>query len=195
MKLLELSMKAGSLEKPLSDAFEELIKLKPEMVHVGDIQHTVGDSPFIKVLYHNQSSCYFLCTDATDVGFVQTITTNKNVTIQNVYIAKPFRRQGINPKFLFFLKKNEGYDKIIIGDVHSEDTYDALKAVGHRFDIKWEKDGEQKEFNVDTIDDFYDIKHPTGWKIVLENDGDFSDWSKFYNPIDVRAQYDWLINK
>ena len=181
-----MTMKAGNLEAKLIQSFDYLKSTKKDsMKHVGDIEN-------VDVLF--EDNIYFLKTKTDDIGFFQVLKHDNEAIIQNMYIDTPFRRQGLMSKFFFFLKRNEGYDKIRLGDVHSKDTIIAIQKIAHRFTTYWEKNGQTEPYSSETINDFYSPTKPTGWTIVLENDGDFSSWPKFNNSLDVRCDYSWLFN-
>lgn len=190
--LHEMTMQAGSLEAPLRKAFEHIsFNEKQKYSHVGDIEE-------IKVLRGND--IYFLTSEQHDIGFFQVINHGDTGLIQNMFVDTPFPKKGIMSKFFWFLKRNEGFDRIKLGDVHSLDTTQAIQKIAHRFNkVYWERGNkltgvETRPFSPNTIDQFYGTTAPTGWSIVLENDGDFSNWPKFFNIVDVHTHYDWIFN-
>jgi hypothetical protein len=99
----------------------------------------------------------------------------------NAYVVEVHRKQGLFSAFLFFLKRNEGLSKIVLGELQSEATVEAVRRIYKRFDASWKKDGYREPYDPATVDKYYSSTKPTGWKIVLENDGDFSSWPKFFD--------------
>jgi len=183
--LPEMTMKTGSMES-LSIFFENALKERDSYTHIGDIES-------IRVLKKND---IYLLIDNNDIGigFFQVYDNNKVATINVLFVDKPFRKTGIFTKFLWFLKRNEQYNQIKIGDTHSQDTVEVIKHLSKRFNIFWIKDNEKIPYDIATIDRFYSTMNPTGWEIVLENDYDFSSWPKFYEVPNVKCLYEWLFD-
>jgi hypothetical protein len=102
---------------------------------------------------------------------------NQYCLIDNLWVISSLRGKKLLSKLLLFLKIDRGYNKLALADVHSDDTYDLLKAGGLKsFKKHWEnRQGKIEEFSVDTIDDFYGAGW---WKLVLENTEDFSGFIK-----------------
>ncbi len=180
----EMTMRGPSMENQLSTFFKSIADDKNNYDHVGDIEE-------INVLKNND--VYLLITDNKPVGFYQVIPHDNVAEIKSAYTAPDFRRKGILTNFIWFLKRNEGFSRIRIGDVQSTDTIEAIKRIAKRFNAYWENEnGETVPYNVDTIDQFYSDMQPTGWKIVLENDYDFSDWPKFYEIPNIKCLYEGI---
>jgi len=185
VNLNEITMKVDSLEKQLSKFFKSISENRNDYKHVGDIE---------EINVYKNNDIYLLITDNKPVGFYQVIMSNKTGEVQNAYTAPEFRRNGIFTKFIWFLKRNEGYDRIRIGDVQSTDTIEAIKRIAKRFNAYWENEnGETVPYDINTIDQFYSSMHPTGWKIVLENYYDFSDWPKFYEIPNIKCLYEGIV--
>lgn len=183
--LREMTMKHGTMENQLSIYFKSIIKDEKNYKHVGDIEQ-------IKVLKNND--IYLLITDDKPIAFFQVTNSNNVADLQNAYTIPELRKTGIFTKFIWFLKRNEGYNQIRFGDVHSEDTIEVIKAISKRFDTYWQNGkGEKIPYDVNTIDQFYSKKHPTDWKIILENNYDFSDWPKFYEVPNIKCIYEGII--
>ena len=105
----------------------------------------------------------------------------KGDMLMDAYVIKDHRKVGLFSAFLFFLKRNEGHSKIQLSVTQSEDTVEAVKRIYKRFDAYWEKDGKKEKYDPSTVDQFTSKGKETGWILVLENDGDFSHWQKFYH--------------
>lgn len=98
---------------------------------------------------------------------------NLFVVVDNLWVAQEHRKQKLLSKLLIFLKIELGHKKIVLGKIHTDDTYELLKAGGLKaFRKYWEDyDGNIRDFSTDSIDEYYrDAK----WKLVLENDADLS---------------------
>jgi hypothetical protein len=93
--------------------------------------------------------------------------------IDDIWTALELRGQKLFSKFLLFLKIDQGYTKLAFAELHSDDTYDLLKAGGLKaFKKHWENyHGEVADFSPNTIDEFYGAGH---WKLILENTADMS---------------------
>lgn len=175
MKLREMTMSSGSMEnlgKYLKD-YEHILK---DSVHVGDIEDF---NVFRKERNVAPFYDYAISTEDKIIAF---FSVTKKWEVDIAYVSPEFRKKGLFSAFLFFLKRNEGASKITLGNVHSQDTIDAIKRIHARFDTHWEnqKTKEKIKYDPNTAKDFYGVKSSNDWRIILENDSDFSDWPKFY---------------
>ena len=70
-----------------------------------------------------------------------------------------------------------------------------IKRIAHRFNTSWQRGNETKSYDPNTTDQFYSSMEKTGWVVVMENGGNFSDWPKFYDPtiLDNRCFYDMML--
>lgn len=182
--ITEMTMRAGHMDQHLNQFFKNIAKQKTEFKHVGDIEN-------IQVLFKEQ--IYLLTKDATPLAFFQVYDEAPNAILKVAFVDAPFRKQGIFSKFIWFLKRNEGYKRIILGDVHSPDTIAAVDYISHRFNVYWDNGKEQQPYQADIVDRFYSNFQPTEWRLVLENEGDFSSWPKFYNIADIHTWYEWIL--
>ena len=187
MKLKEMTMKAGDLSYNLSRYFNKASKEILEFSHIGDIEDKFKvmkrESEFL-VLSQNIPCAYFVVQQK-----------DLKIEISVAFVEDSFRKQSIFAKFIWFLKRFFHSNEIMLSDVHSKDTIESLKRLNNRFLIHWEKDGVKVKYDPDEIEKYYGISKPTGWKIVLENDGNFLDWPRFFNENipDIKQHYDWLI--
>jgi hypothetical protein len=95
-------------------------------------------------------------------------------TIDSLWVRESRRGQRLFTMFLLFLKNDVGCTKMILGDVHSDDTYALLKAGGLKlFKKSWTSLAQDKvePFSTETIDQFYGAGK---WKLVLENTDDLT---------------------
>lgn len=111
--------------------------------------------------------------------------------IDNVWVDPEYQGKKIFTKLLLFFRTREGVTKLQFSTVHSDDTYNLLKLGGLTlFKKSWiGKNGEKAPFSVDTIDKFYGAGH---WKLMLENNSDFSDFPRFVEGF--TQSYDAMIN-
>jgi hypothetical protein len=170
-ELFEMTMKVNSFEG-LAAFLPEYAKLKETGKHVGDIEK-------IKIFSKLRSPYTGYCLFDGDKAIAYFVTVKSTKMLQNAFVIPEERKRGVFQTFLLFLKRHEGYDKITLGQLHSKDTIESLKRIYKQFDTYWEKGIEKVPYDPATIDQFYGDK-PTGWKIVLENDYDFSSWPRFF---------------
>lgn len=187
-------MRAGNLSGHLSNYFNQEIKNIEHYVHVGDIEKI----QVFKRDYGTSGILYILKKDEEYISFSQVFEISKNrVLLKNTFTVEKYRRQHVFVNFLFFLKRNEGYSEIEFDDIHSVDTQLLIPTLTKRFNISWEnkKSGEKVKYSNTDGDKYYSRSRPTGWVLLLENDGDFSDWPKFFEEHrpDNQGYYYWLF--
>jgi len=113
-----------------------------------------------------------------------------------IHIDPLYRNQGILSKLLWNFKTRQGRNKLTLQQVHSDDLYNVIANGGlSRFDKYWvNSTGQTKPFDINSLDQFYSHSQPTGWRLVLENTGDFSFFPKFTNGVDwLLEDYSWQI--
>lgn len=139
--------------------------------HVGDIENfTVLQDGYYFSVWDNDT--IVACTSLT--GYADT-----NI-VDEVWVNPDYRGQKLFSKLIWFYKTRLNRNNILIGQVHSKDMQEVIKGLS-RFDKYWynTKTKEKKPFSLDTLDDFYSYTQVTPWRLMLENDGDFSSWPKF----------------
>lgn len=186
--LHEMTMAAGNMSEQLKRYFDICIQEQDTFDHVGDIEN-------IKVLKRDE--IYLLISNTTPVAFYQVLNHSPTAILQNAYVDGDFRGQNTTAKFLWFLKRNEGFKQIQMGDIQSEDMVAVIKKIAHRFNTTWRRGDEIEPYDPTTTDKFYDSMGKTGWVVVMENDGDFSDWPKYYDPnvLDNRCWYNMMLKE
>jgi hypothetical protein len=191
MRLTELTMRAGDLSYNLSRYFTMAIKKISEFSHVGDIEDD------FKVLNLDSEFLIIENTDEKPIAYFYVKDVNQDIEILIAYVESTFRNKNVFTKFIWFLKRFYNTHSIYLSDVHSKDTIEVVKKLSLRFNVFWEKDGHKEKYDPENLDSYYSYDHPTGWKIVLENSGDFSNWPKFFNESipDVKQFYDWLLEE
>jgi predicted acetyltransferase len=187
--IIEMTQTFGKTGEHIINAMNSIYDNRKSYDHIGDINQA-------QVLYKN--NIYLIILNNEPIGFFQVFNKNDTALVSNMFIIQKHRKKGWMSMFLFFLKQNESYSKIQLGDRHSEDTIKAIKRISKRFNIYWEKNGKREPYDIKTIDKYYSLIKPTGWNIILENDGDFKDYPKFWNHNsilqDLRIQYDILLD-
>jgi len=178
----EMTMRAGSYEglSRYAYLFTPLVKTGQ---HVGDIEryHVHKDS---------QVDNYGAFDNDDLIAFWQ---MDGNV-LETVYVMPEYRRQGMFAAILWFMKRNEGLRRIILGDHHSNDTYYAMQRIFHRFNAYWQRGQEKIPYSPDTLEQFYSLRGPTGWRLVLENNSTALSESRYFNPMDLGTWYFNLLD-
>lgn len=194
MRLFELSMRAGDLSKHLSAYFNQEIKNIESYEHIGDIENI----QVFRKDYGTSGILYILKKGEECISFSQVFKlSEKRALVKNTFTVEKYRRQHAHVNFLFFLKRNEGYSEIELGDIHSKDTLQVIPTLSKRFQVSWENKKSQEKIKYDSAeeDKYYSSSKPTGWVILLENDGDFSEWPKFFDEskLNTKQYYYWLF--
>lgn len=183
--LNEMTMRVGSYED--LGKFLHTFKSYKHEQHVGDIEqfdvYKKDESPIIK---------YAVFDDGEPIAFF--IFDHYLNELNTSFVHSKYRKKGLFSAFLFFLKRNEGHSRIVFSELHSEDTVEAIKRIYKRFDAFWDNGDEKVPYSPNTIDKFYSQRKLTGWKLVLENDGDFSSFPKFFNETFAKAYYFNLLH-
>lgn len=172
MKIYEMTMRGGDFNLTAAKfvAFKKE-DWKKNGKHVGDIEN-------LSVL---QDGYYFSVWDNDTIVACTSLTGYADYNIvDEVWVNPEYRGQKIFSKLIWFYKTRLNRNNILIGQVHSKDMQEVIKGLS-RFDKYWYniKTKEKKLFSLDTLDDFYSYTQVTPWRLLLENDGDFSTWPKF----------------
>lgn len=93
------------------------------------------------------------------------------------------------------MKSREGYDKILLGDVHSEETMHLLKSGGlSKFEKYWwnTSTAKREDFDLTNTLKYY---RTDNWKLVLENKrSDFANFPRFTTGNQwIKEDYSWQI--
>lgn len=181
----EMTMRAGNLQQMAQSAIDlnrdELLSGK----HIGDI-----DVSF-KVLKGKDT--YSIVKDDDLVASILLTKKFDLPVVENAWVKKEYRGKKWFSKLLWFMKVHEGMDKILIGDIHSSDMQEVVKNLS-RFDKHWFDGKSVDNFSADTYKDYTGASKKTSWYLMLENDGDFSDWPRFENKgRSLKEWYDWQI--
>lgn len=183
----EMTMRAGNLDKRATDFADTNAQRWYQGKHVGDI-----DSFVVK-----KDGIYFSVWDGDTLIAFSSVSTQNPVVVDDVWVNGEYRGQKILSKLLWFYKSRLGHDKLILGDVHSKDTTDIIIGGGlSRFTKLWIniRTNQTEPYDPATVDSFYSWVGPTPWRLMLENDGDFTDWPVFNTgPGYIKQSYDWQI--
>jgi len=183
--LYEMPLRAGNLEKSAQDFADKNREQWLKAEHVGDIGQLIVRKD--KLVYSVWDGDKLVACASLEDGKYGSI-------VDNVWVNKDYRRQKIFSKLLWFFKSREGRDKLLLGKVHSDDTYQLINGVGlSRFQKYWIKDGKTEPFSPATVDKFYGSEY--GWQLVLENGDDFfNDFPRFSGCHNwIQEDYEWQI--
>ena len=123
------------------------------------------------------------------------IVPDQYAVVDAVWVSSAYRGQKIFSKLLWFFKTRERQTKLVLGDVHSKDMQEVTKGLT-RFRKLWiDKEGKTAEYSPETVDKFYSWGGKTGWRLMLENTGDFTDWPRYTTGTSewIKESYDWQI--
>lgn len=126
------------------------------------------------------------------VFFMKIRPFKDGLEVDDVWTSASYRGKRIFSKMLAFLKTRERTNVIYLGNVHSVDTYNLIKAGAFTsFKKHWlNRHGETSNFSIDTVDNFYGS---SGWILVLENDVDYGIFPRFNGGGYIRESYDILL--
>jgi len=184
--LHEMAIKSGDLRKLADEFATKNVEKWKQFPHIADI-----DSFKVR----RSENHYVLFDDDVCIAHFQVDENGpSSVIVDGVWVKLEYSGKKIFSKFLWFLKSREHYSKIVLGDVHSIETYNLLKSGGlSRFKKSWEnKNSEKINFDTNSIDDFYGNSK---WKLVLEcSDDSFDDFPRFTEQKHwIKEAYDWQI--
>ena len=186
--LLEMTMRGGNFSS-IAERYgkEHQASWKTEGKHIGDI-----DNYQVKQYEH----FYSLWDKDLLIGF-NSLTKDKAdapIVVDIVWINPDYQGKKLFSKMLWFYKTRLGHSKLMLGDIHSLAMQEVVKSGLSRFKKSWLKNETSEPFDIKTLDKYYDHSKSTGWQLVLENDGDFSNWPKFTDGKDyIKESYDWQI--
>lgn len=186
MKINELSMRTGKLNSEVSQDFVD--KNSDDWYTKGK---TIGqiDSYDLKK-FRNMYSLW------DKDQYVASAELSDDSEVNLLHVDPKYRQQQILSKMLWNFKSRQGRDKLTLNQYHSDDLYDVIKNGGlSKFKKYWQdKTGKIAKFDVSTVDDYYSHSSPTGWKLVLTNDGDFSDMPHYTQGKNwITEDYSWQI--
>lgn len=189
MILAELAIKVGDLRKQADEWATNQEEHLKDSKHIGDI-----DSFELK-----QKNSIISAWDGGKLIAIVRIDNIPNVytVVDDLWVREDYVGKKIISKMLWFLKSRLGYKKLLLGKIHSTDTYSLLKANGlskfkkYWFDIMtWNTE----PFDPSTMDDFYSADK-SKWSLMLESQNDGLDNLPLFNEDAgfVTQSYDWQI--
>jgi hypothetical protein len=157
----------------------------------------IGDIDDFKVKFDGRF--YSIWNKEEMTALIRTEKTDDYVKVDDLWVKNSFRGQKILAKLFWFLKSREKYGKLLIGNLHSDDTYEIIKSGGlSKFKRSWydAKTKNKIDFDIKTVDDFYKVEKKS-WSLMLESelDCEFLNMPKF-NTVEagyISQAYDWQI--
>lgn len=181
-----MTMLGPNLDKLMTNAAYDLKPTLATGKYIADIDG------FMVKKYIN----YYSLWNQNEFAAIVRLSDDAIPIVDQVWINKDFRRQKLFSKMLWFFKTRLNHPQLLLGRIHSNDMQEVVLGLS-RFKKSWYKNGVIEPFNKDTIDNYYSYAGPTKWFLMLENDGDFSDWPQFNSlngmPDYIRESYDWQI--
>ena len=187
--LAEMTMRGGNFDIPATEYVKAFEKHLNNFTHIADIE----DFKVMKWVYLNVDTFFLLLKDEKIVCFAKVQNKDNLKMVRNIWTDKEFRGKGLLSKLLWFFKTRLNYSKMVLGDMHSHDTQQIVKGGLSKFEKFWYKDGKQEPFSLQTLDTYYNDSKPTGWLVMLENDGQFDNWPMFKGTDFCRDNYDMYI--
>ncbi len=140
--------------------------------YIGDI----GDFGAYQV---KKDGIYYSVWD-NDTLIAYSSLADSNNEVDDIWVHENYRKQRIFSMLLFFYKTRLGRSQLMLGSTHSKTMQEVVKGLS-LFKKSWKniRTNEIQPFSLDTLDNFYSHEGKTPWRLILENDGDFSDWPKF----------------
>lgn len=137
--------------------------------HIGDIEQ-------YKVV---QDGIYYSVWD-NDVLIAFSSLKDSNNEVDDIWVAPSYRGQKIFSKLIWFYKTRLHKNRLMLGPVHSKTMQDLVVGM-NRFNKAWVniRTNEVEPFSAETVDDFYSYTGSTPWRLILENENDFTNWPMF----------------
>lgn len=128
--------------------------------------------------------------DGDKIAATTSLSNDTLSIVDQVWVSPDYRGQKLLSKLLWFYKTRLNHPQILLGRMHSTDMQEVVKGLS-RFTKSWYKDGKTEPFDLNT---FYNNTKSTGWLLLLENDGDFSNWPKYTTgKCFIYEVYEWQI--
>jgi hypothetical protein len=189
MRLSELSMRTGRLNDKESKNFvnnNASVWLTDGKI-IGQID---------RFNLRRYEDMYSLWNDSNYVASAKLSDYGNYSEVNLLHVDEKYRNQKILSKLLWNFKTRQGKNKLILNQYHSDDLYDVIKNGGlSKFEKYWiDGNGNKESFDTSSIEKYYSRLKPTGWKLVLENDGNFSDMPHFTEGKNwITEDYSWQI--
>lgn len=122
--------------------------------------------------------------------------TNGYSEVNLLPVDPKFRNQRVLDRLLWNFKTRQGHSKLKINQYHSDDLYKIISGNGlSRFTRYWVNDsGDSRPYDTKTVDQYYSPTGPTGWYLVLENTGNFTDMPHYSPGVNwITEDYSWQI--
>lgn len=144
--------------------------------HIGKNGKYIADIEEFQVIRYEN---FYSLWDRDELCGFTSLTNN---VVDDVWINPTYRGKKLFSKLLWFYKSRLGHNQLLLGKVHSRMMQEVVKGLSC-FKKSWVnvKTKANEPFDLETLDHFYGDVEPTDWRLMLENNGDFSDWPMFRN--------------
>ena len=188
-----MTMSVGDLSYNLSRYMSNYGKDFPKAhTHDGDIEEIQVWS------CNNHKGIYLFVSDAKPIGWFCINTKPFGSELTAIYVDEKFKGLRLFEKVCWYIKMHLKLFPLFLGDVHSIATRGVIKKIAsvNRLKVSW--------FNIETDSKEAFLKNPelgysnektTPYRIMLENDGNFDDWNRFFSlsECSIKQFYDFLL--
>lgn len=183
MKISDITetLRSSSLEKTAAEQLKTLDM--SGYIHIGDMEH-------FDVMRNDIGFVLLDTKDKTRAGLFVVKSSDELPEYMDIilaYVDPKYRGRKIFEGFLWFIKSRLNYNIIQFGNSHTDDMIKTLKVLSKGpFNLKWKniKTGEEVLYDANTVDQYYGTKlKRTEWRVIAENQADFSDWPKYRYPL------------
>ena len=188
--ITEMTMRGGNFDISATEYSKSFLKHLDKFTYIADIE----DFKVLKWQYLKSDTFFLLIKDDQVISSCKVLDYLDGIKmIRNIWTDRNYRGNGILSKLLWFFKTRLNYSRMVLGDLHSEDTQKVVKNGLSKFKKSWYKNGKQEPFSADTLNNFYSDSKATGWLVMLENDGQFENWPMFKGTDFCRDNYEMFL--
>lgn len=194
MKLTELTMRVGDLSASADERStldKETWRLHPKIADMEEF------------IIRNEGQQYTVWLKDELVG-AASMKRGDPAEVTKIWVSSQFRGKRVLSKLLWFFKTREMQSKLILGPMHSKDTFEVVSKGLKSFTKNWFniKTKEVIELTLDTLDPknktHYSFAGPTDWRIMLEAELFEEQWSFFKSSDFIKDAYgafvdDWVV--
>lgn len=190
---IDETMLSGNLEDNSNKTFNNLAKHLNEYSSVGNID---GEYNVVK-WSDGTNSNYFLLNsqDAPIALYVVVKISNSRILLKVMHVIPLYRKKSITARFIWFLKREEHFKEIQIGNIISPDTKHLINRLSHSFHVWWESEDEKIKYTDADFNKYSSQYKPTEWNIVLENDHNFTNLGTYTNVYDLWSYFGNFLNE
>jgi hypothetical protein len=184
--LREMAIRGGDITAK-ADSWAK--KVENTMLQAED-NPVVGQMDDLEVRLHRSTLTVWDGEEMVMAASIDEVPTHGYCKVDDIWVKPSRRGSKLLVKLLIFLKNARGNTRLVLGQVHSDDTYQLLKGGGLKaFKKTWRNHaGEVVPFDKDTIDEFY---KKADWELTLENT---ESWKHLIRDDSFTHSYEALSN-